>query len=157
MERAGITLPRASGICWALTLTSPRCGSFPWRGVFGWSRGVDLNHRPLGYEPNELPDCSTPQKNHNTLPRSRVEQPWLYARTFLILRRSHNSPTAHRADLWAHFLALTRIHNLLRVDRLFVGLFFQNFPVFSNQEVNTASRFIFIDVNTIFASNVPSP
>ena len=24
-------------------------------------RGVDLNHRPLGYEPNELPDCSTPQ------------------------------------------------------------------------------------------------
>ena len=27
----------------------------------GWLRGVDLNHRPLGYEPNELPDCSTPQ------------------------------------------------------------------------------------------------
>ncbi len=25
-----------------------------------WLRGVDLNHRPLGYEPNELPDCSTP-------------------------------------------------------------------------------------------------
>src|SRR5512146_2704773 len=23
-------------------------------------RGVDLNHRPLGYEPNELPGCSTP-------------------------------------------------------------------------------------------------
>ena len=31
-----------------------------------WLRGVDLNHRPLGYEPNELPDCSTPQKNHIT-------------------------------------------------------------------------------------------
>ncbi len=29
-----------------------------------WLRGVDLNHRPLGYEPNELPGCSTPQKNH---------------------------------------------------------------------------------------------
>jgi hypothetical protein len=26
-----------------------------------WLRGMDLNHRPLGYEPNELPDCSTPQ------------------------------------------------------------------------------------------------
>jgi hypothetical protein len=25
---------------------------------------VDLNHRPLGYEPNELPGCSTPHKNH---------------------------------------------------------------------------------------------
>jgi hypothetical protein len=28
--------------------------------VLSWLRGVDLNHRPLGYEPNELPDCSTP-------------------------------------------------------------------------------------------------
>ncbi len=25
-----------------------------------WSRGQDSNLRPLGYEPNELPDCSTP-------------------------------------------------------------------------------------------------
>ena len=32
-----------------------------------WLRGVDLNHRPLGYEPNELPDCSTPQENHNSV------------------------------------------------------------------------------------------
>jgi hypothetical protein len=24
-------------------------------------RGLDLNQRPLGYEPNELPDCSTPR------------------------------------------------------------------------------------------------
>jgi len=24
-----------------------------------------LNHRPLGYEPNELPDCSTPQNDDN--------------------------------------------------------------------------------------------
>ncbi len=30
-------------------------------GGFGWLRGLDLNQRPLGYEPNELPDCSTPR------------------------------------------------------------------------------------------------
>ena len=29
-------------------------------GLGGWLRGRDLNPRPLGYEPNELPDCSTP-------------------------------------------------------------------------------------------------
>ncbi len=24
-------------------------------------RGMDLNHGPSGYEPDELPDCSTPR------------------------------------------------------------------------------------------------
>ena len=33
---------------------------------WSWLRGVDLNHRPLGYEPNELPDCSTPQIDHSS-------------------------------------------------------------------------------------------
>ena len=30
-----------------------------------WLRGRDLNPRPLGYEPNELPDCSTPRHLKN--------------------------------------------------------------------------------------------
>src|SRR5687768_13448132 len=29
-----------------------------------WLRGRDLNPRPLGYEPNELPDCSTPRQRN---------------------------------------------------------------------------------------------
>ena len=27
-----------------------------------WQRGLDSNQRPLGYEPNELPGCSTPRR-----------------------------------------------------------------------------------------------
>ena len=38
----------------------PCCG---WQhGPQKWLRGRDLNPRPLGYEPNELPDCSTPRQ-----------------------------------------------------------------------------------------------
>src|SRR5438552_2594513 len=30
-----------------------------------WLRGRDLNPRPSGYEPDELPGCSTPRRNRN--------------------------------------------------------------------------------------------
>ena len=29
--------------------------------ILKWLRGLDLNQRPSGYEPDELPDCSTPR------------------------------------------------------------------------------------------------
>ena len=43
--------------------SNPKIKNTPF-GVFfylNWLRSVDLNHRPSGYEPDELPDCSTPR------------------------------------------------------------------------------------------------
>src|SRR5690606_14442553 len=35
------------------------------RGRCNWWRGWDLNARPSGYEPDELPNCSTPRRRHD--------------------------------------------------------------------------------------------
>ncbi len=34
---------------------------FDYYSRFNWLRGTDLNRRPQGYEPCELPGCSTPR------------------------------------------------------------------------------------------------
>src|ERR1700754_387764 len=42
-----------------------RCCPAAWRCESGrdvWLRGLDLNQRPSGYEPDELPGCSTPRQ-----------------------------------------------------------------------------------------------
>jgi hypothetical protein len=34
-----------------------------------WLRGLDLNQRPSGYEPDELPGCSTPRDHYGEMMR----------------------------------------------------------------------------------------
>src|SRR5438105_2564166 len=41
-----------------------------------WLRGLDLNQRPSGYEPDELPGCSTPRDDYGemeVLSKSKVD------------------------------------------------------------------------------------
>jgi hypothetical protein len=38
-----------------------------------WLRGLDLNQRPSGYEPDELPGCSTPRSRNNDHDRRSIK------------------------------------------------------------------------------------
>src|SRR3954447_17623605 len=46
----------------------------PLTSMFWW-RGWDLNPRPSGYEPDELPDCSTPRRSSHVSSGLRSLQP----------------------------------------------------------------------------------
>jgi hypothetical protein len=53
-----------------------------------WLRGLDLNQRPSGYEPDELPGCSTPH-DQNTLIGNGVQIENLFRRMNRVCFRRH--------------------------------------------------------------------
>src|ERR1035438_10628668 len=83
-----------------------------------WLRGLDLNQRPLGYEPNELPDCSTPHKNHNSVVQSGQTTRFLVAplRSYvhfisaILLRYSRKIARANRRNSPSQRLTFLRSH-----------------------------------------------
>ena len=46
-------------------------------GLF-WLRGLDLNQRPSGYEPDELPGCSTPRHHFGLASKASVSLPCVF-------------------------------------------------------------------------------
>jgi hypothetical protein len=60
-------------------------------------------------------------------------------------------------DSAAHFLALAGINDLLGIDGLFVNLLFQNFPVFTDQEVDATRGFVLVDVDAVLAGDISTP
>jgi hypothetical protein len=60
-------------------------------------------------------------------------------------------------DSAAHFLALAGINDLLGINGLFVNLLFQNFSVFTDQEVDATSGFVLVDVDAVLAGDISTP
>ena len=67
----------------------------------GWLRGVDLNHRPLGYEPNELPDCSTPRTDNNNPPICRQTCAWSGVMSRLLCKKTEGAGFPFQIEIFA--------------------------------------------------------
>jgi hypothetical protein len=60
-------------------------------------------------------------------------------------------------DSVAQLLALAGIDDLLGIDGIPVNLLFQNFSVFTYQEVDAARGFVFVDVDAVLAGDISTP
>src|SRR6202012_4393367 len=64
-----------------------------------WLRGPDLNRRPSGYEPDELPGCSTPRSNRGVTLLAHVHPRKFFSFKMKWLRARTRSRTNHAAVL----------------------------------------------------------
>ena len=76
-----------------------------------WLRGQDLNLRPSGYEPDELPDCSTPRLKNRILKKPEAAvKPYLQVAFQNPAGRAHrNAYFPFRRDASRRRLAAARL------------------------------------------------
>src|SRR5438270_13211197 len=68
-----------------------------------WLRGLDLNQRPSGYEPDELPGCSTPRDENTWAVNSlQIEKSVPRARNAFVFRRIATSLNGERENSCWH-------------------------------------------------------
>ena len=113
-----------------------------------WLRGLDLNQRPSGYEPDELPDCSTP----------RDENTW-----GITLCKSKSSPTeTKRICLSPHRDFVDQVNGKILVgtaswsDPGFVERWYPKKLPAADRLSWYAQHFDLVEVNSTFYS-VPEP
>jgi hypothetical protein len=83
-----------------------------------WLRGLDLNQRPSGYEPDELPGCSTPRHHHQpSLHRAQEAR----QRAIAFRNSTNTAAKDHANGAWGSYNTFATLVNpvMRRVGKLF--------------------------------------
>ena len=86
-----------------LTMPKRKKARLGGRAFWVWLRGLDLNQRPSGYEPDELPGCSTPRHPSKALPFRAAAAAARFREDFLLcVWQTWQRPTLPRLETQYH-------------------------------------------------------